>query len=360
MGTAAVRDLRHARRRRFASGLCAFYLLAVGTLWAVQATVAEVAWPVTLLLYVPQAAYLLPALLLLPLCAWARSGRGAIACIGACAIVAWPMMGFRWGSPGPPGEGVLRVMTYNLHGGVGGVARLTETIRAQNPHVLCLQEAVGPEGREGPAVLLPRDLAGYRFVRRGSVMIGSRVPMGNARAWKLDPPGVARDALAVDVNLGGRRATVVSVHFVTALGGGSIAQNAAGIARYARGMAEVRVRQADSLLERLNKPGPPVVVCGDFNTPPRGKAYERLSGLMRDAFAERGRGWGLTYRRDLPLWRIDYVWCGRGAEPVSAWAVRAPGSDHLPVVAEVSIPKPAARSSGDGGGARGVSQLARR
>ncbi len=105
----------------------------------------------------------------------------------------------------------------------------------------------------------------------------------------------------------------------------------------------------------VNKP--PTVLLGDFNlTDRRGEyAYLRSMGL-KDAFREGGNKRGNTlpkrigpWRRYLwlnrmlsgfrlyPVLRVDYIWITEPIVCQRAWVGQDTGSDHLPVLATVTI-----------------------
>jgi endonuclease/exonuclease/phosphatase family metal-dependent hydrolase len=101
---------------------------------------------------------------------------------------------------------------------------------------------------------------------------------------------------------------------------------------------------------------PPGVLLGDFNMTPRHSLYSSLrsAGLV-DAFALAGVGRGFTLPRRLgkaarlqhglhhlplrPVARVDYIWCTPGVQPEAAWVGDDAGSDHLPVVARLALPR---------------------
>jgi len=81
----------------------------------------------------------------------------------------------------------------------------------------------------------------------------------------------------------------------------------------------------------LEKEEGPFIICGDFNSTPHNWVYARLDGLQ-DAFALVGKGPGLTYHRQLPIARIDFVLLSPEWEVTSAYLPVAALSDHRPVV----------------------------
>ncbi len=50
-----------------------------------------------------------------------------------------------------------------------------------------------------------------------------------------------------------------------------------------------------------------IIVCGDFNDTSASYVYEKLTKKLKDAFIERGSGFGRTYAGEWPQFRIDYI-----------------------------------------------------
>jgi endonuclease/exonuclease/phosphatase family metal-dependent hydrolase len=91
--------------------------------------------------------------------------------------------------------------------------------------------------------------------------------------------------------------------------------------------------------------GLPLVICGDFNSSPLSSVYRRLGRDLRDV------QWGSTPRRAtwpsrLPFWRIDHMFVSRQISvlrtSVLDQALSRVASDHLPLVAELSLSQEAA------------------
>lgn len=90
----------------------------------------------------------------------------------------------------------------------------------------------------------------------------------------------------------------------------------------------------------------PLLVMGDFNTTPQSENYGILSQVLKDAFAERGSGFGMTYpaspklgiRLPWALVRIDYIFCSTQFSPIDVHVIaRNGGSDHFPVVGRLDL-----------------------
>ena len=242
----------------------------------------------------------------------------------------------------------LRVMTYNVHGGVGGDRRLdldrvAAVIAREEPDLVALQELDVGRARSG-GVDQARAIAGrlgmnshfhaaFRVAEEeyGDALL-SPLPMRLVHAGPLPKPaGVPRlerrGAQWVELALpGGGTLQAVNTHL---------------------GLVPLEQRgQVDALL------GPdwcghprfregPSILLGDFNATSRYAAYRRLSAEMRDlqrAFkAEPVR----TFPARLPMLRIDHVFATGAVHPVEAWspntATARAASDHLPLVVDLEV-----------------------
>jgi len=81
----------------------------------------------------------------------------------------------------------------------------------------------------------------------------------------------------------------------------------------------------------------PLIVGGDFNTPPDPGTFAPISGSLRDVFAVAGRGWPGTAVNDYPYARIDQVWVSSQIRPVCAWTKKTVYSDHRMVVVDLEL-----------------------
>ena len=68
-----------------------------------------------------------------------------------------------------------------------------------------------------------------------------------------------------------------------------------------------RASEVDNLSSLIVNSPYPVILCGDFNDTPNSYAYQQLTGNLKDAFMESGKGFGNTYIGKLPSYRIDYI-----------------------------------------------------
>jgi endonuclease/exonuclease/phosphatase family metal-dependent hydrolase len=237
----------------------------------------------------------------------------------------------------------MRLMTYNVHGGVGGdgrraLGRIVRTIVEWDPDVVALQELDRERPRSArvhQARVIAEELTmSFHFhpaVRLAEEEYGdailSKYPIRLRHAGRL--PTVqcllfseTRGALWVEVLIEGTPWQVINTHF--------------GLGR-----AE-RFAQARALLgpEWVGAASglPPLVVCGDFNSQPGGRVYRLISSVLRDAQAGRC---GRTFPARFPLLSIDHVFVGSGVRIQEVSTLRTGlsrvASDHLPLCAELTL-----------------------
>ncbi len=242
-------------------------------------------------------------------------------------------------SPAPSAERTLRVMTYNIHVGIGmdkktDLKRIAGVINHEHPDLVGLQEVDrGVERTQRVdeiaeiAKLTRMEYAfAYNLHYQGGqygVAILSRFPImaidhrryGNTREKER------RGMIRVEVAVNGKTINFVTTHLDY---------------QYEDG----RVFEAEQLLKALEEVKGPLIVVGDFNDLPLAAAYQRLVAEFRDAWTDsHANGEGLSYPADKPVKRIDYIFY-RTSDSVrarKAWIVDTLASDHLPVVAELEI-----------------------
>lgn len=91
------------------------------------------------------------------------------------------------------------------------------------------------------------------------------------------------------------------------------------------------------LIEQFIDESPyPVVLCGDFNELPQSYPYMKMNGILNDAFATSGAGYGYTYRfKGMPI-RIDHVFTSDDLTSGNYKIIDEPlWSDHRPISVEI-------------------------
>lgn len=145
------------------------------------------------------------------------------------------------------------------------------------------------------------------------------------RAWRnflLPRTGIneQRGLLKARLNIGGDRVLVYNTH---------LQHNS---------QAE-RLAQIDAIRGIIGTPEPPVVLVGDLNATPNSPEISAMTEGLRDAWVEAGVGNGYTAPAQNPMARIDYVMMSDDVVARSAAVIRSNASDHLPVYADLVLPR---------------------
>src|SRR5438552_14818883 len=233
----------------------------------------------------------------------------------------------------------LRVMTYNIHVGVGmdkklDLPRVAGVIKDQHEDLVALQEVDRGVERTGRideiaelAKLTRMDYAfAFNLHYQGGqygVAILSRFPIRatDHRLYQNTREAERRGFIRAEVSIDGRVLNFVTTHLDYQYDDG-------------------RLFEAQQLLSALKDVKGPLIVVGDFNDIPAGRAYQLMRYQFGDAWIEsRGTEEGFSYPADKPAKRIDYIFFRSTdrARTKRAWIVNTPASDHVPVVADLEI-----------------------
>jgi endonuclease/exonuclease/phosphatase family metal-dependent hydrolase len=101
---------------------------------------------------------------------------------------------------------------------------------------------------------------------------------------------------------------------------------------------ERRSEQADMISNYIKDSPHPVIVMGDFNDTPQSYAYRRIHKGLKDAFRKSGRGFGNSYKGELPSFRIDYIFVQDPLLPYRFKRIKTEYSDHFPIITTIYIP----------------------
>jgi vancomycin resistance protein VanJ len=313
------------------AGLAVVLVLAA---WVVQELWGESTWLTAFVTYAPPLLYLtLPAgaLLLALLCfdlrAVGYSLLGGLLCL---ATVVRPTV--RLAAPQAPATPTICVMTWNVHDRLDRLDEIRAAIFAEDPDIVCLQEANAPRFAE----CWPR----ADSVQTGTGLILTRGRIEDSRVIRLvEEDHYLRSLMEARVKLPEGTVDVLAVHLYSYQLAAALKRPSKDAARdLAEGAVAMRTVQVDRILDWVESHRRRAIVAGDFNTPPRGRLYRRLASLLTDGFAAAGSGFGWTFPSSHPLLRIDYVWTTPDLRPLRCHVPPGGPSDHLPVVVEVALP----------------------
>lgn len=81
----------------------------------------------------------------------------------------------------------------------------------------------------------------------------------------------------------------------------------------------------------------PYVISGDFNDTPTSFAVNQMQKGLKNAFAEKGFGFGRTYNGNFPNYQIDYVMASHQFNVSGYHIIEKKLSDHYPVVSDLEL-----------------------
>lgn len=315
-------------------------------LYLFERNVAERNWLETLITYAPQHFFGAPALILLCMSVFRRDMRPIIInslalCFFAAAILglcipwrsaAWSMQGHLQGK-----HTTIRVITYNIHHSMAGGIAVADEISKANPDIIVLQEANAVLKWSNTVNEIQRLKCGKYKIDYGELAILSRYPIKYYAPCQMESK-TGRIYLKATLDISGHGVDIINVHLNSSLRPWSYISNQANIIEKVESSSSLRAYQVKAMLNDLNTIKTPLIIAGDFNTPPRGMVYAKFTRIYSDAFASAAWGFGNTFRSDVPALRIDYIFLGGGARAKHCYVPVTQASDHRPVVAEIEMP----------------------
>ncbi len=292
--------------------------------------------------YTPRIVYAAPFLALIPLTLWTRQRWLLVECLLGIVLVFGPLMGL---VPNPPWQKVerskytddqiFRFLTFNI--GTSDkfqVNELAEYLNARNVDVLLVQE----DAQIVPFVNKMRSIGWY--VNRHNTIF-SRWPIladspdlphevGGDYLYQAEVQYVRLRRGEHEFLIGSAHAPSVRANFYSYLHQFDEEQ--------LRKVMDWQTRQIERIALSMDRSGAlPVVLGGDFNTPPRSPHVRPLEKRFLDVFAAIGFGYGYTYPADTPWLRLDRFYVSRGWVPLKCEVAPRFESDHRPLYVELAL-----------------------
>ena len=273
-----------------------------------------------------------PLLLFLPYALWQHKYALLLTLLVPCAMfVFWYGARFipRAQAHAENARATFSVMSFNLHYDNWDLDAFAQTLRAQPPDIVGLQEVSAPNRAFIETRLA--DLYPHRAFlpirERHSVALLSRYPISNIETM----PDVER-ALRATVHLPRANINVIVAHLAPP---NMFTYPLKKFVPLARERFETRRVESARLQDIGACENDPAVLLCDCNMSDTSKTYQTIAASWRDTFVERGWGLGHTLRFFLPppLQRYDYVWHNRALRAAEFHIGQDSGSDHLPVSA---------------------------
>ncbi len=284
-------------------------------------------------------------------------------------------------------EGTVRVMTWNIRYFMGplekratsGISaahqKMFDLIETYDPDIITMQEFVTGDWRQHAANLKAMEnelgfthhffwsLGGRTAPDRKrpekGIAIFSKYPIIDSKAIDLPYGGGTTEAVIyADIATGSDTIRVFAGHLQSFGFMGKDYENmnrirndpdarldaSKSVVRKMRTAFEIRGKQADHILKETEGSRYPEIFCADLNDVPNSYTYFTIKGNKRDAFVEKGAGFGKTFfsfhsgfMNRLPALRIDYILTDPQFTIHQMKRVKEVLSDHIPLVADVSL-----------------------
>lgn len=270
---------------------------------------------------------------------------------------------------GPKKEGLLRVMTYNVHSfkpyGEDNTEeakqQILDVIRDEDPDVVCFQEFYTRKRGSFAitdslkALLKTRS---FYFVPTSSndyeatgLAIFSKYPILSKGDIQFTENHTGNASIYVDLKVKGQVFRVYNVHLqsiafdkqdytyldkVTSKMDAEITP-AKRIMLMLKNAFVKRSAQVDLMKAHMAACKSPYLIAGDFNDTPASYAVTQMTKSLKNTFIEQGTGLGRTYNGKFPNFQIDYIAVSPEIEVMNYHIIKAHLSDHFPVRTDLKI-----------------------
>jgi vancomycin resistance protein VanJ len=305
-------------------------------------------WMTTVNLYLPQLVWGLPILLLFPLAFFVRGNRPWMAALPLIplTLVLFPMMGLRGYLPTPQPRTDnsvpdVRIVTYNIQNGKGGLGVLLEIMQTQ-PDILLLQEFGADFEKPFRTSML-----GWNLKFDGGLAIATRLPLSQFERKPL--PGLSDENwkrpayVRAVVLVGTTEVAIYNCHLSTPRSAfEALRHRDTSALDLIASNTRDRVAQGARLASVLEQETLPAILGGDFNAPENSLVLRPIhKAMFRNAFSEAGKGYGYTKGHDLRFGlsfvRIDHIYASKHWAIRNSFAGGKAGSDHRPMIAEMEL-----------------------
>jgi endonuclease/exonuclease/phosphatase family metal-dependent hydrolase len=262
----------------------------------------------------------------------------------------------------------IRIVDWNIRSLVGlsdkpdekriDRATIPETIIAQKPDIICLQEFnnsdvqnnLSPFQKSYPYYYFSRDYKRARQNYQAGCIIFSKYPITDS--GKIPYPGISSESLIyADVQTPRKVIRVFTTHLQSFKFKKedyndieTIKSTQTKVLPASKSIIEKmklaytkKGEQANIVRKALDNSPHPGVICGDFNDVPNSYTYFHIRKDWQDVFLATSLGIGRTYLALAPTLRIDYILPDKNFYILQSDLVDEDLSDHLMLVADIGI-----------------------
>ncbi len=296
-------------------------------------------WPATLLMFGPRWLFVYPLVLFIPIAIVLK--RRALWPLGiSLAVILGPLMGLclPWRPLIDPGSAHdrIRVISCNVHFNDLHAEALSSLIQLHKPDLVVLQ---GWLGQHKKTIFGDSDL---HLRRDEELFLASRFPIvrveatsdplfghGQGRFARYDLQGPSETIHLFNVHLASPRDALEAVVDWPLEARTELQPN-----------SDLRRSQSEVIRNWTREVDGPILLAGDFNTPPDSTIYGRCWSEFSNGFSEAGLGWGYTYFSRRAAVRIDHQMGSPGWQCRKCWVGPNVGSPHRPVIADWEFTRP--------------------
>ena len=263
-------------------------------------------------------------------------------------------------------EESIKVLSYNIMG-FGIQAKedkenpVLAYLKASGADILCLQEyATGRTARYPSQKEVERALADYPYHHIGVVgenkanriACYSKLPILSARPVKY--ASASNGSWLYELAWGKDTLLVINNHlesfkltnedrskystFIKSMGSDNFEKVKGSIQQKLGPAFKIRAKQAEKVAEEIKKAANGrLLVCGDFNDTPISYTHRTIQKGLKDAFAESGKGIGITYNQNFFWFRIDNIFYSPKMQSYNCTVDKIKDSDHYPLWCKLKL-----------------------
>lgn len=264
-------------------------------------------------------------------------------------------------------EHYVRLMTYNVHqfkkygenNDVSTKDQIIKLIEDQHPDVVCFQEFFSRKKGEFDLINSVKNrlkLKHYYFApsvdnnyEAAGLAIFSRYPIQNKGRISFGE-FAGNSSIYVDLKIENQDFRIYNVHFQSISFQkedydyiGKVAKmdpeykSSRRIASMLKSAFFRRSEQVKLMKSEMQQCKLPYVIAGDFNDTPASYSVTQITSSLKNAFKEKGSGFGKTYNGDFPNFQIDYIATTKNFDIINHHISKEKLSDHFPVRSDLRL-----------------------